>query len=217
MSYWDPQAIWEGEDCYIIGGGPSLKTFDWELLRGRNTIGCNSSFLLGVDFCEVCVFGDAKFWRAHSERLKYYGGLVVTNLPALASEETPPWVKVMKRRARGLHTDALGWNANTGALAINLALLLGASRIFLLGFDMKLGEEGEVNWYEQHLDKPNPRSYKRFTKGFGWVAMDLRRKFPDRQVFNVTDDSDLKRFPLVGLDYHFGVPIEVVKEVACVG
>jgi len=36
-----PDNSWKDEDCYIIGGGPSLKRFNWSLLKGKKTIGIN--------------------------------------------------------------------------------------------------------------------------------------------------------------------------------
>jgi len=36
-----PDNSWKGEDCYIIGGGPSLARFNWSLLKGKKTIGIN--------------------------------------------------------------------------------------------------------------------------------------------------------------------------------
>ena len=35
---------WTGHPCFIIGGGPSLKGFDFNLLEGRKTIGINRAF-----------------------------------------------------------------------------------------------------------------------------------------------------------------------------
>ena len=81
----------------------------------------------------------------------------------------------MERRSRGLHFNALGWNYNTGAVAINLALLLGAAKINLLGFDMQLGKAGNSNWHENILDKPDKKVYSKFITGFNKVANDLKK------------------------------------------
>jgi len=34
-----PDGSWKGNPCVVIGGGPSLEEFDWNLLNGRLTIG----------------------------------------------------------------------------------------------------------------------------------------------------------------------------------
>jgi hypothetical protein len=103
----------------------------------------------------------------------------------------------MGRSSQGLHRNSLGWNRNTGAGAVNLALLLGARRVFLLGFDMHLSG-GRPNWHNQLIDKPDKNCYVRFAKDFKYVARDLPIKFPGCEVINVTDDSDLNCFPKVG-------------------
>jgi len=199
MPKWIPNQIWLNQDVFIIGGGNSLKRFDWNLLKKENTIGCNDAFKHGAEICKVCVFGDSKWFEAHKHELELYKGAVFTNVSRLY-KTTLDWLWVMKRQATGLHRDALGWNYNTGAVAINLALLLGAKRIFLLGFDMCLSRKGKQNWHPNNLDKPNPEVYLKFIKGFKKVAKDLREKFPDVEVFNVTDNSKLDEFPKVGMN-----------------
>jgi len=203
MSGWLPIPAWRGQDCYIIGGGPSLRQFDWQLLRGKHTIGCNDAFRLGPDICNVCVFGDLKFWEAYKLQLRMYGGMVVTNCPALYKASIP-WLRCMKRKARGLFLDALGWNASTGAAAANLALLMGAQRVFLLGFDMAMGKDGP-NWHDHQLQEVTPASYDRFRSQFAYVKRDLERLWPTREVINVTDGSRLDVFPKVSVDAHFGL------------
>jgi len=35
---------WDDQDCWIIGGGPSLKSFDWSTLEGQLVITVNRAF-----------------------------------------------------------------------------------------------------------------------------------------------------------------------------
>ena len=197
MPRWIPEAVWKGEDVFIIGGGPSLKTFDWELLRPENTIGCNDAYKHGVDICSVCLFGDHAWFKEHLKKgLLDYKGIVFTSSPYLQRSDYD-WLWILTRHSRGLHLNALGWNKNTGAEAVNLALILGAKRIFLLGFDMHLGEDGESNWHNNNLDKPKEVVYKTFLKEFGRVAAALSRDFPEIEVFNITSDSALNDFQKV--------------------
>lgn len=200
--YWRPEPIWDEQDAYIIGGGTSLKTFDFALLKDKNTIGCNSAFILGVDICKVVCFGDYKWWLHYKKELESYTGMVVSNSPR-AVRIPNTGILGMKRFTRGLGTDSLGWNGNTGAAAVNLALIFGAKRIFLLGFDMKLDKKGEANWYNKRYEKEKAEVYKRFLKGFDYVARDLPVKFPGREVINLTEDSNLKVFPKASIVEHF--------------
>lgn len=203
MPRWKPEQFWKDQDVYIIGGGPSLEGFDWDILKDKNTIGCNSAFIHGHEICKICIFGDIKWWVNSREELKKFKGTVVTTAPKLEMADVP-WLKTMKRVHSGLALDGLGWNGNTGASAINLALLLGAKRIFLLGFDMKLGSYGQANWHDRRFEPAREEVYIRFLRGYIDVARDLQSLFPDAEVFNVTDDSDLNVFPKVSLEDHFG-------------
>jgi len=198
-----PQPTWTGKNAYIIGGGPSLEKFNWNLLRGVNTIGCNNAFELGDAICGICVFGDKKWFKAFKDELSNYKGLVITPAPRLRNDETP-WLHTMLRKPAGLGThEHLGWNGHTGSLAINLALLLGAQNIFLLGFDMKMGPGKKPNWHEHRHQVAHESVYERFLSGFAALTEDLGTMFPGRQVFNVTDDSDLDAFPKIPLSEHF--------------
>ncbi len=69
MPLWKPVKWWDGEDAFIIGGGGSLKSFDWNLLKLENTIGCNNAFQHGVDICKICVFGDVNWFKSFEQEL----------------------------------------------------------------------------------------------------------------------------------------------------
>ena len=198
MPRWKPEQIWKDRDVFIIGGGESLQHFDWNLLKPELTIGCNDAFLLGEQICKICIFGDSKWFKAFKDRLLHFRNAVFTNCVQLQDTKID-WLWVIQRASRGLHHNALGWNGNTGASAINLALLLGARRIFLLGFDMHLSKEGKPNWHKNELDKSNKNIYPTFLKDFGRVAKDLPKKFPGREIINVTDDSSLNKFRKIGV------------------
>lgn len=201
MDFWMPQPIWEGQDAFVIGGGSSLRTFDFRLVRPHRTIGTNQAFREGPEVCDFVVFCDKKFLfdgdkprEGFYDELAAYPNPVVTNEPSLALRKIP-WLRCMRRKPIGLHTDALGYNLNTGAAALNLALLLGARRIFLLGFDMHLDREGRPNYHDRLIDKPSSEVYTRMLAHFGMIRKDLQAKFPGRTVYNVTDNSSLEVFP----------------------
>jgi hypothetical protein len=199
---WQIEKCWDQQDVFIIGGGPSLKDFDWSLLHDEYTVGCNTAFTLGEKVCKVCVFGDNAWWMAFKDELAKYKGTVFTNVTSLHPSKIP-WLWTMQRKPQGLHVDGLGWNGNTGASAINLALLLGAKRVFLLGFDMKRIAD-RPNWHEKVIRPAanQPRIYQGFVQDFRFVKRDWKVKFGDREIINVTDDSGLGPdvFPWVSPD-----------------
>jgi hypothetical protein len=206
MPRWIPEPFWEGQDVYLIGGGPSLLKFDWDRIRGKCTIGCNSAYQLGKDICQIVFFGDGSFWKEHNKNLFRFQGLVTTNCRTLQCG-APDWLFVMERRTEGVYQDIPGWYGNSGACVVNLALILGAKRVLLLGYDMKI-QDNRTNWYRDGVKTQAP--YKRFLESFRRMAVKIREVFPDQEVINVNDDSDLKAFPTVPVHEFFQ------EETACV-
>lgn len=194
---------WTGEDVFVIGGGPSLKTFDWNRLIGCNTIGCNQAFFLGADICNICTFGDKRFWDSFRSALDLFGGWVVTNYRI---SNPPNWLNVFTRQDEGVSPpgECLAWNGNTGAMSIDLALKLGAKRVLLLGFD--LGSPGPMrHWHDKALENSPDEVYRRFGDCFRYQAMCIRATYADREVINLSDGSSvLQSFRILDRDGFFG-------------
>lgn len=195
-----PLPDWTDEDVYVIGGGHSLRGFDFNRLVGCNTIGCNQAFLLGAERCNICAFGDYRFWCNFAPSLHTYGGWVATNYWVMSP---PDWLHFFHRIDNGLGTgDELAWNHNTGCLATNLALLLGARRVYLLGMDMACAPRPqESHWHDAAIEVPSPENYVRFADGFDSLKLALPAVYPGREVLNVTDgSSQLRCFPLCSFE-----------------
>jgi hypothetical protein len=206
MTYNSVNPIWKGQAVYIVGGGPSLSKFDWNRLLNKKVIGVNAACKLPRGVCDIIFFGDLKFFEAHEWDMFDCGATVYTNCPQLNSKDVP-WINVLRRDVRGLSTaaDTLAWNGNSGAAAINLALLLGAAKIYLLGFDMKpmpIEEDNEQkeahNWHKEYPTIPSKEVYGLFKEQFQYVKRDWTEKFSHVPIINVTDDSALDIFPKVG-------------------
>lgn len=207
--FWHAPQLWPGETVFIIGGGPSLEGMDLTSIHSRRVIGVNDAYTLGK-WVDICFFGDYDWWTKHNKDwiqpdsspghagLKKFGGLVVTNAERCRQDSG---VLVMSRRPKGLHLQAeyLGWNANSGAAAINLAIILGAKKIVLLGFDMKLGNKGQMNWHKNKKAKPNPGLFDKFQTGFAELKKGIDKLRPDAEVVNATPNSDLTIWPMVEL------------------
>ncbi len=163
----------------------------------------------------MLLFADLTWWTTiGKDQLPEYGGTVVSICARLAYPQkgkpihVPDWVHLMQRnpvKALG-RGHVLGWYGNTGACAINLALNMGARRVFLLGFDMKMGTQrnSKPNWHDLRHEGGRYQVYQRFLREFVRFSKSARNVYPDREIFNVTDDSDLTEFPKVSLEEHFG-------------
>lgn len=194
---WTPTQEWKDQDAFLIGGGPSLAGFDFESLAGNNVIGCNDAFHLGDRIVSICAFGDASWWQKNKFKLEKFKNPIVTNCPGVMPFKVPG-LRKMKRVRDGLHSgSSLGWNYSTGAMVINLAISLGATRIFLLGYDcQKAGNQH--HWHNYNQKHIHDSSYRRFIGGFKTLSKALP---PGIEVLNVTGGASvLGAFPTISFE-----------------
>ena len=233
---WKVPRIWEGGDVWILGGGPSVtKQFGipeevvqsvmngtsspsvyssyMEQIYDKHVIGINVAYLIG-EWIDMVFFGDNKFFLNHKERLAVWPGLKVS---CYAGIDKYDWVKYLPRDARkrqGISSDptTVAWNCNSGAAAISVAVNAGAKRIFLLGFDMNLGDTGKQHWHTLYKSKtpvqplkphkgvvPKVRHlpFERHLRGFPAIARDA--KLRGVEIINVCPTSAVTVFPRVNL------------------
>jgi len=213
MPVYTPKRIWDGRDAFILGGGPSLRNWDFQRLKPERVIGCNTAVRLGEDIVDVLTFGDLNWFRKNRKKIEKFQNLVVTNCEGAFREM--PSLNFMDRRPAGLYRDALGWNGNTGAVAINIALLLGVRCIYLLGFDMHR-TPAHSNWHD-HIINPRavrPSSYELFRNRMVRVVKDWKEYWPEVHIINVCSDSQLEGFPKVDFDLFWKLRPHHKAEVA---
>ena len=199
---WRVPRLWPGGECFILGGGPSLKDVDMSRLKGRRVIAVNNAFKL-ADWIDVMFFGDPRWLKNQGIKL---GILNFAGLKVTTREEhlDKPWIRVVKRRVQptgGVSRDPgiLVWNISSGACAIGLAYHFGVKRIVLLGFDMRK-VDGKTNWHDDYAvpKKFQFNPYSRFMKPFEGIAKDLKRL--NVECLNATPGSALDVFPIVELE-----------------
>lgn len=160
--------IWKGQSCFVVGGGYSLSDFDFDLLQGQNVIAVNRSFEK-CHFADFFITIDTRFltWLANGslgwEALqifeqfkgeKFYVNtahreppIEVTEITELQSLHPNVTVGYPEGLEKGLYT--LG---NSGGAGLQLAVVLGANPIYLLGFD---GEQRKDKTHH-HKEYPIP-------------------------------------------------------------
>lgn len=198
--------IYEGKTVFVIGGGPSLKHMDLKPIHNRPVLGCNDAFRLGT-WVDWLVFADKRWWGWNQDELAKWPNRdrVICCVPQLLDGRPDkwPWLKILRRdEARfGLSTeqDTLCWNRGCGGAAINAAYLLGATRIVLLGFDMRINTAGEHNWHDNHKVKERPQIYQNSMIPF-LKPMSDAMKVTGLQIANATPGSALTLFPMVSLE-----------------
>lgn len=206
--YWVPPKLWKGSTVFIIGGGSSLKGFDFTPIKGKRVIGCNDAYQLG-NWVSVCYFGDRSWFDIHQNGRVMYpegervglSGFTSMIISCCAIKVEAKWLYSVERDSlRHVNKNGrVGWYGSTGASAICLAVAMGAKRIVLLGYDMKLSKEGQNNWHANLVNEPNADVFPRFQKQFEKLAFDLKRDYPQVEVLNAGPDSDLSVFRKVTL------------------
>lgn len=232
--------IWDG-DVWIIGGGGSIRNlFDipdhlyplhreeflefgecMRVIHDKHVLGVNLAGFLG-DWVDVMYFGDAGFYREYKVWIqKYVSGLIYSSAGKFVEKQYKNILHLYKDVSRGItknrqHTSWTG--KNSGASAINIAYHLGAKRIFLLGFDMKLNPEERMHWHAGYPDKTKtpstkrrnqgvttiPRKkqsdgiFKKHKKGFPLVQKDAEEM--GLRIINVNPDSDIMCFEKMTLE-----------------
>ena len=162
--------MWRGQRCFLIGGGPSLRGFNWDSLDGELTIGVNRviekmtpTILYSMDtrFIRWLLSGrygaEARDKFINSECLrvclrndpKFIFPQYVHQIPCVGG---PAWSKSLNQ--------GLGGGSNSGYGALNMAVLLGASPIYLLGYDMMGDGNGhQAHWHDGHPETQKGKIY----------------------------------------------------------
>ena len=226
MGVWNIPKMWDGGECWIIGGGSSMpRQFgvseetiknvhtaqdsmvvysDYlKPLHGKHVIGVNVAFMLG-DWISAMYFCDPGFFRVYKHDMANFHNIKATCVNHLDSNlvSISGNIKRLKRDMRyGLSTRAstICWNFNSGGAAIDFAAHTGVKRILLLGFDMKYIDT-KSHWHDgfQTYRKPtNPASFRRFLRSFPAIASDAKRR--RLEILNVSQESAIKDFPKVEL------------------
>ena len=180
------------EPWYIVGGGPSLRGFDWDRLRDRHVIAVNRAYEV-LSKADVVYFTDPRFWERHQTNLLDHVGRLVTG----ASKKRVDHPRVENWRLTGLcgldrTPGCLRHGNNSGHAALNLAYHLGAKRIYLLGFDMAYGD-GVSHWHGGHPHLHRERVFDKMLPFFEDIAAELEAE--GIRVWNANPASRLRAFP----------------------
>lgn len=201
---WSVPKLWRGDPAFILGGGPSLQGVDVLALRRKGRIlAINLAFRL--DRWADCVFAnDRKWFFQFGEELQetYRGGLVVTTSNAPGGGLPLRKLKPTSKWPLSTHPQMLaGWDG--GSRSINLAYLLGANPIVLLGFDMRPGA-----WHDGYGVPSEPSAYRKYQGFHDGMAPWLAREgvtvwncspgtvlgcYPVRDILSVTGELDWQR------------------------
>lgn len=143
---------WVGETVVCIGGGPSLLQADVLSLVGKaRIIVVNDAYKL-APFADVLYACDLKWWQWH-QGCRYFLGEKWTQDKEAARQFHLNYIEGIAGPGINTYPHLINHGSNSGHQAINFAYHKGASRIILLGYDMKPAIDGKQHWFGNHPDK----------------------------------------------------------------
>lgn len=194
---WTIPEDWDAsQPAFIVGGGPSVPADIAGLLAGRRVIVVNSSYQT-VPAADFCIFHDTRWWTPNKDRLRSFKGRVVSFAGAPGGE------RVLRIRrmdcAAGLswERDALVMGRTTLQPAINLAVLLGARQLVLIGIDMGPAQDGRTHHHEPHPWPQRPNCWDEQMQYLRFIVDPLKKA--GVAVLNASPVSRLPWWPKVPL------------------
>ena len=206
----------QGEDCFLIGNGPSLNKMDLRLLNDYYTIGLNKIFLLfertglKIDY-HVCV-NRFVIEQCSQDFLKM-------NCPSFISYKNRTDVLEKNEKVYFLgdiHSkwkffEDIGTGISQGSTvtyaALQIAYYMGFKRVFLIGVDHNFVQKGTPHKIETMKGDDNNHFDPNYFKGMKWQLPDLagsekayrlaKKHFEqnNRQISDATVDGKLNIFP----------------------
>jgi hypothetical protein len=192
------EPIWKGETVFLIGGGPSLQNFDFNLLNSKRTIAINKSFL-SYPNADILYWTDSRVYSWYKKDIDKFKGEKYTIKPYgdLAKD-----IKILKNTGKGgleLEATAIRHGNNSGYAAMNLAYHLGVKRIVLLGFDMQ-NIAGKSHFHEGYPTRNTKNEVygRSMIPLFASIVNPLKEK--KIEVINACPNSALKFFKRLPID-----------------
>ena len=177
------------EWTFVIASGPSLQREDAEAVRGKGlTIAVNCGVFF-APWADILYAGDAVWWRYYGPKVGWFKGRRVS------------------RNYKGKNIETVrgkGWKrtgGNSGHMALQLAVDLGAKNVALLGFDQQK-TDGKAHCHADHPKRYNDGKTTNMGNANGvaaWprlmarTADDLNEM--DIKVINLSRETALTCFP----------------------
>jgi len=204
------EGAWAGHRCFIVGGGPSLTSFDWSLLAGEpHVIAINRAFLdcpnaaiwFSEDLRVIELYHERPEWKAF-KGLKLFHALA----PSYADQARAldPSLIIIERKREDKFwakkfSEGLSYSSNSMIGALNVADLLGAEPILILGLDCNRVGKQTSNYHNDYPAdwKTGDTQYDSFVSDFKyWAALHLKGK----RVYNLNINSAVDCWPRVYWD-----------------
>ena len=201
---------WRDRPCIIIGGGLSVLTASRAELTSGNTIGINKS-VTSFD-TDLLYIGDRRFYdyvtqdsiqdrerkQLYRQWNEYKGVTITPQKEGLAAVGNTVLVPPLyEPRLSASFEEGIYVGNNSGTGAISLACALGATPIYLYGFDFYIDiKNRKSNWHEGYIDtvfNAKERQLSEFKQDIEKLAKLISNTFI--KVYNMSVTSTLMCFP----------------------
>lgn len=199
VPFWEVNDIYRDKTIVIIGGGPSHVEMDLNSLHNYNFIAVNSSCRKVEKIAkkeDILYFTDNSWSERFPELIKEWPGLVVTsnrNTKARLQDLVNRIDLIELTEFMQIKSDCV--QASSGHTAACLAVMLGAKRICLIGFECD-AVNGRTHGHDDYRQE-NVNDYNRFLRG--WTALKFGFENKKIEIFNCTPNSKIKEFEFKSL------------------
>jgi hypothetical protein len=208
---------WEGQTVAVICTGPSLNKKDLDRVQSLNCIVVNDAYLV-APWAKVLYAADDRWWKWQLEGknkvwpwvsftkeqvrqayAEFKGQKVTIQHPTVIQDQDILILENDGSEGLSFRPDAIRTGHNSGYQALNIAILSGAKKILLLGFDMRF-INGKSHAHNGHEVKMAEHAYKKYAQNFSSMQHDLRKI--DVDIVNCTEGSLINcfRFSTVELE-----------------
>ena len=188
----------------LIGGGPSLKGFNFDKLNPCRCIAINRA--LEQVPAKVLWWSDERFWRRNGDAIaRHPAELKATGLRKADSRFHSYPHPIQTYRFTGMlgwddREDCLRHGNNGGYAAMHLAPKLGAMTLVLFGFDMGYDAGGATHYHDGHgyATRPEANLTRQMLPHFVHLVAPLKTR--GIAVFNANPDSRIDCWPRITPD-----------------
>lgn len=169
-----------GQTVVCIASGPSLNKTDIKLVRRSKliTIAVNNAWKW-APWADLHYAGDMAWWRNYGAEVRHKSQRWTCSKAAAERFRC-------KYRPRKIKP-----GYNSGAMAIELALHLGAARVLMIGYDCSVANGTHFDGDHSKTPNPTPERCKRWKPQFKQIL----KLYPNAEVINCSRYTELKCFP----------------------
>lgn len=185
--------MWAGRTVFLLGGGPSLRGFDFDRLKGRGVVVAINDAVLHAPWADAVFTIDTVWLQRRRGSLTEFEGERIAAVPPDWDRSAWTGFTLLRRVQRpGLSRgmDAIYTGDNSGFAALGLAIMRDAARIALLGYDLT----GPGHWHEGYewRSRYGHADYQRWASYFPVLAEAARQR--GVRVINCNPASGVRCF-----------------------